>query len=128
MLRPEIEQEADLIEECLKEKKNVHYKSPETAGFLSALIPGSGQSMKEPSYMQRKTVTTGRSSTRGYGSPPCARISRTTRAQMVRYYGWYSNVFRGKRQKKNTKDIIPSIIESDRSLTASWKSWKQVDL
>jgi hypothetical protein len=43
MVRPEIEPEAGLIEELLAEKRNTPYKSPGTAGLLSALLPGSGQ-------------------------------------------------------------------------------------
>jgi TM2 domain-containing membrane protein YozV len=43
MVRPEIEPEANLIEELLTEKKTARYKSPETAGLLSAVLPGSGQ-------------------------------------------------------------------------------------
>ena len=31
--------------------------------------------------------------------------------QMVRYYGHYSNVLRGKRKKEERDDIIPCIIE-----------------
>jgi len=30
---------------------------------------------------------------------------------MVRYYGWYSNVSRGKRQKEGSDDVIPCILE-----------------
>jgi hypothetical protein len=30
---------------------------------------------------------------------------------MVRYYGYYSNVSRGKRKKEEQDDIIPCIIE-----------------
>ncbi len=33
--------------------------------------------------------------------------------QMVRYYGWYSNVSQGKRQKSTEEDAVPNIIESD---------------
>jgi hypothetical protein len=33
--------------------------------------------------------------------------------QMVRYYGYYSNVLRGKRKKEEQDDIIPCIIEED---------------
>ena len=33
--------------------------------------------------------------------------------QMVRYYGYYSNVSRGKRKKEEQDDIIPCIIEED---------------
>ena len=43
MVRPEIEKEADIILKMIQEKKNTRYKSPETAGMLSALLPGSGQ-------------------------------------------------------------------------------------
>jgi tetratricopeptide (TPR) repeat protein len=43
MVRPEIEPETGLIEELLTEKKSARYKSPQTAGLLSALLPGSGQ-------------------------------------------------------------------------------------
>jgi hypothetical protein len=45
--------------------------------------------------------------------------------QMVRYYGWYSNVLRGKRQK-NPADIIPCIIESHRTPAACRKSWARL--
>ncbi len=31
--------------------------------------------------------------------------------QMVRYYGYYSNVSRGKRKEKGTDDVIPCILE-----------------
>lgn len=47
MLRPEIEKETGHIEELLKEKKGTRYKSPETAGVLSAILPGSGQFYNE---------------------------------------------------------------------------------
>jgi len=47
MLRPEIEKETDHIEELLKEKRGARYKSPETAGVLSAILPGSGQFYNE---------------------------------------------------------------------------------
>jgi tetratricopeptide (TPR) repeat protein len=43
MVRPEIEPEAGLIGELLAEKRDADYKSPETAGLLSAILPGSGQ-------------------------------------------------------------------------------------
>jgi hypothetical protein len=35
--------------------------------------------------------------------------------QMVRHYGYYSNVSRGKRKKENQDECIPSILESDES-------------
>jgi hypothetical protein len=31
--------------------------------------------------------------------------------QMIRYYGYYSNVCRGRRQKENQDGVIPYIIE-----------------
>jgi len=33
--------------------------------------------------------------------------------QMVRYYGYYSNVSRGKRSKLNLDEVIPCILESE---------------
>jgi len=47
MVRSAIEKGAGMIEEMIKEKKNSPYKSPETAGILSALLPGSGQFYNE---------------------------------------------------------------------------------
>lgn len=47
MLRPELEKEASRIKDLLKEKKGARYKSPETAGILSAVLPGSGQFYNE---------------------------------------------------------------------------------
>jgi hypothetical protein len=35
------------------------------------------------------------------------------REQMVRYYGFYSNVSRGLRQKENQDDLIPCVLEPD---------------
>ena len=46
--------------------------------------------------------------------------------QMVRYYGWYSNVTRGKRQKRAEDDAVAYIIESDRSPAACRKSWARL--
>jgi hypothetical protein len=46
--------------------------------------------------------------------------------QRVRYYGWYSNVARGKRQKLAENGAIPYIIESDRSAAACRKSWAKL--
>jgi len=43
--------------------------------------------------------------------------------QMVRYYGWYSNVTRGKKRKLAEDEDIPYIIESNRSPAACRKSW-----
>ncbi|MBE0556067.1 MAG: tetratricopeptide repeat protein [Proteobacteria bacterium] len=47
MLRPEIEQSTTLIEGLIAEKKEARYKSPATAGLLSAILPGSGQVYNE---------------------------------------------------------------------------------
>jgi TM2 domain-containing membrane protein YozV len=47
MLHPEIEREAGLIEDLLRAKKGAQYKSPLTAGLLSAVLPGSGQFYNE---------------------------------------------------------------------------------
>ena len=38
--------------------------------------------------------------------------------QMVKYYGHYSNVSRGKRKKQNQDELIPSILEPDASSKA----------
>jgi hypothetical protein len=38
--------------------------------------------------------------------------------QMVRYYGYYSNVARGKRKKAEEDVLIPSILESEGSSKA----------
>lgn len=46
--------------------------------------------------------------------------------QMVRYYGWYSNVLRGKRLKKAEDDGVPCLIESDRAPAAHRKSWAKL--
>jgi tetratricopeptide (TPR) repeat protein len=43
MLPPEVEKQTEIIEDILKSKKSTRYKSPETAGILSAIFPGSGQ-------------------------------------------------------------------------------------
>jgi len=43
--------------------------------------------------------------------------------QMVRYYGYYSNVCRGKRQKEKTDDAIPCIIKTDAASPARRRSW-----
>jgi tetratricopeptide (TPR) repeat protein len=47
MLRPEIEAESMLIEGLLRDKQDALYKSPQTAGLLSAILPGSGQFYNE---------------------------------------------------------------------------------
>ena len=46
--------------------------------------------------------------------------------QMVRYYGYYSNVSRGKRKKQNEDEWIPSILEPDESSKESRKNWARL--
>ncbi len=46
--------------------------------------------------------------------------------QMVRYYGYYSNVSRGKRQKEGSDDAIPCIIEAQGNEKAFRKSWARL--
>lgn len=45
--------------------------------------------------------------------------------QMVRYYGYYSNVSRGKRKKVGGDERIPSILEAD-SDEACRKNWARL--
>lgn len=46
--------------------------------------------------------------------------------QMVRYYGYYSNVSRGKRKKENQDEWIPCILESDESSKERRKNWARL--
>ncbi|HEY5523331.1 MAG TPA: transposase [Desulfuromonadaceae bacterium] len=46
--------------------------------------------------------------------------------QMVRYYGYYSNVSRGKRQKEGMDDAIPRILEPQGNEKAFRKSWARL--
>jgi hypothetical protein len=46
--------------------------------------------------------------------------------QMVRYYGWYSNVARGKIQNLGEDGAIPPIIESDSPPAAFRKRWARL--
>jgi len=46
--------------------------------------------------------------------------------QMVRYYGYYSNVSRGKRQKECLDDAIPCILEPQGDEKAYRKSWARL--
>jgi ribosomal protein S27E len=46
--------------------------------------------------------------------------------QMVRYYGYYSNVSRGKRQEHAEDDDIPCILESEEDAKAHRKSWSRL--
>jgi hypothetical protein len=45
---------------------------------------------------------------------------------MVRYYGYYSNVSRGKRKKQDLDDIIPSILEPEGSSKTFRKNWARL--
>jgi hypothetical protein len=46
--------------------------------------------------------------------------------QMVRYYGYYSNVSRGKRKKHDQDGLIPSILEPDGSSKEHKKNWARL--
>ena len=46
--------------------------------------------------------------------------------QMVRYYGYYSNVARGKRKKQDQDERIPSILETDGSSKEFRKNWARL--
>ncbi len=46
--------------------------------------------------------------------------------QMVRYYGYYSNVCRGRRQKEKIDDTIHCIIKSDAASPARRRSWERL--
>jgi hypothetical protein len=46
--------------------------------------------------------------------------------QMIRYYGYYSNVFREKRKKEEQDNIIPCIIEEDGISPEQRKTWAQL--
>jgi hypothetical protein len=46
--------------------------------------------------------------------------------QMVRYYGYYNNVSRGKRKKENQDEWIPCILESDESSKERRKNWARL--
>ncbi|MDD4862299.1 MAG: transposase [Smithellaceae bacterium] len=46
--------------------------------------------------------------------------------QMVRYYGYYSNVARGKRKQKGTDDVIPCMTEPDGDMKALRKGWARL--
>ena len=46
--------------------------------------------------------------------------------QMVRYYGYYSNVSRGKRKKETEDVLIPSILEPEGSSKEYRKNWARL--
>ena len=45
---------------------------------------------------------------------------------MVRYYGYYSNVARGKRKKADADDYIPCILEPELTDSAFRKNWARL--
>jgi hypothetical protein len=49
------------------------------------------------------------------------------REPMVRYYGFYSNVSRGIRQKENKDALIPCVLEPDENTKPNrkWARWIQ---
>jgi hypothetical protein len=55
------------------------------------------------------------------GWPPCVPTSRTG----GRYYGYYSNVCRGKR-KETEGDGVPCILEAERNSKEYRKNWAQL--
>ncbi len=48
------------------------------------------------------------------------------REQMVRYYGYYSNVSRGRRQKEDQDGLIPYIIEPQENSKEYRKNWARL--
>jgi len=46
--------------------------------------------------------------------------------QMVRYYGYYSNVSRWNRKKQDSDELIPSVLESDESSKERRKNWARL--
>ncbi len=46
--------------------------------------------------------------------------------QMVRYYGYYSNVLRGKRKKEEQDNVIPNIIEESNISPAQRNAWARL--
>ncbi len=46
--------------------------------------------------------------------------------QMVRYYGYYSNVSRGRRQKEDQDALIPCIIEQEENSKEYRKNWARL--
>ena len=46
--------------------------------------------------------------------------------QLLRYYGYYSNVSRGKRKKQDLDELIPSILEPDGSSKQYKRNWARL--
>jgi len=45
---------------------------------------------------------------------------------MARYYGYYSNVSRGKRQMAGRDDEVPCILEAPGDEKAFWRNWARL--
>jgi hypothetical protein len=46
--------------------------------------------------------------------------------QMVRYYGYYSNVSRGRRKKADQDGLVPCVLQSEESSKAYLKNWARL--
>ena len=46
--------------------------------------------------------------------------------QMVRYYGYYSNVCRGQRKKANEEGLVPCILQPEESSKGYRKNWARL--
>ena len=63
------------------------------------------------------------------GLPPCAAMYPTKASPAdggIRYYGYYSNVSRGKRIKQDRDSMIPSILEPDGSSKEYRGNWARL--
>jgi len=47
--------------------------------------------------------------------------------QMVRYYGYYSNVSRGQRKKANEDGLVPCILQPEESSREYRKNWARLN-
>ena len=56
----------------------------------------------------------------------CVLTFRTRGNRWVRYFGFYSNVARGKRKKKDEDGLIPSILEPDGSTKEHKRNWARL--
>ncbi len=45
--------------------------------------------------------------------------------QTVRYYGYFSNVSRGRRKRESRDSLIPSILQPDEDSKAERKNWAE---
>ena len=55
----------------------------------------------------------------------CSHVSNKGE-QMVRYYSFYSNVARGKGKKRESDELIPSILESEESSNEYKRNWARL--